>query len=140
MEPYICSEGFVTIGLGTKLHKLKGQDPKNFPITVTRRIAEEWLDAEVYLKTARLTKGKYGVVFNELSEDRQAIIISMAYQMGVSGVEKFQDMWAALDRKDWYNAEQAALDSNWARQTPSRAIRHASVLRGYSLEAIYGKG
>ena len=140
MKPYLCSAGFVTIGIGTKLHKQKGQNPDDFPITVTRRMAEEWLNTEVNIKVNRLSNGKYGHLFSKLDEGRKAIIVSMAYQMGVSGVSKFEDMWAAIANEDWYGAEAAALDSAWARKTPNRAVRHAAVLGGLTIREVYGEG
>ena len=45
-----------------------------------------------------------------------------------SGVLGFHDMLAALERGDWPAARAAALDSDWARETPARARRVADAL------------
>jgi lysozyme len=54
----------------------------------------------------------------------------MAYQMGVSGVLKFADMLAALERGERAAAATHALQSIWATQTPKRAKRIAALIRG----------
>jgi len=135
--PYLCSEGYVTAGLGTKLHNKKGMNPKDFPIRVSREVATLWLQQDVAKMELALNKTDKGGTFKGLDEDRRAIIISMAYQMGVHGVLGFPSMWRALARQDWEEAGAQALDSLWARQTPERAGRHARVLAGETLEEVY---
>jgi lysozyme len=135
--PYLCSEGFVTIGFGTKLHKSKGLDPEDFPIRVSRGMAEEWLHSEVALKDVKLMRSPMGNVHFHLDDDRRAIIISMAYQMGTSGVLRFKNMWSALKAGDYNLAADEMLDSRWAAQTPERAGRHARVMRGERLSNVY---
>ena len=136
-NPYLCSEGFVTIGLGTKLHKSKGMNPEDFPIRVTRRIAEEWLSTEVDIKHRKLTKSRWENSYGDLGDDRRAIILSMAYQMGTAGILNFRRMWFYLSQKSYNVAAEEMLDSKWARQTPKRAERHARVMRGETLENVY---
>lgn len=67
-------------------------------------------------------------VFKTLTEDRQNALIEMAYQMGVNGLMKFRNMWAAIEQGNFQQAYLEALDSNWYRQTPSRAKRVAAGL------------
>ena len=68
---------------------------------------------------------------------RRAVLLSMAYQMGVDGLMKFKNMWAAINRQDWDDAADQMLDSKWARQTPERAGRHARIMRGENPAEIY---
>lgn len=139
-KPYLCSEGYVTVGYGTKLHNQKGLDPREFSIEVTRDIAKLLLLEKVAKLEAKLSASKYGKTFDKLNADRRAIILSMAYQMGVSGVLKFPSMWRHAGNENWEGMRDEALDSLWARQTPSRAHRHAAILSGYdTIQSIYGK-
>ena len=55
----------------------------------------------------------------------QIALLDMAYQLGSHGVLGFGDMLAALEHKDYQGARAAALDSEWARETPNRAKRVA---------------
>lgn len=50
-------------------------------------------------------------------------LADMGYQLGCRGVLSFKKMLAALTRKDYLAAQQLALSSSWARQTPNRAKR-----------------
>lgn len=135
--PYLCTEGYVTYGLGTKIHKSKGLDPKDFLITINRPEAEQLLMETTARLELALSKSSKGKIFKKLDPARKAIILSMAYQMGVTGLLGFPSMWAALNNKNWEEAGYQALDSLWAEQTSERAHRHARVLAGESLEQVY---
>lgn len=141
LKPYLCSENYVTIGFGTKLSNVKGLDPSSFTLVITEEIAELLLHNDV-AKFDKELERRLGVgsIYKELNSDRRATILSMAYQMGVSGVSSFKKMWVALDNRQYDEAAKQALDSLWAVQTPARAERHARVLRGESLEEVYGSG
>jgi lysozyme len=58
----------------------------------------------------------------------------MAYQLGVEGVAKFVLMLTALERGDRETAAVNALASEWAKQTPDRAKRVATLIRGHEPE------
>lgn len=66
--------------------------------------------------------------YPKLSSIRQAVLISMAYQMGLAGVNGFQNMWLAIGAANWRSAYDSMLDSLWARQTPKRAARAARAM------------
>lgn len=57
------------------------------------------------------------------------IIIHMAYQLGVTGVGGFRNMWAAIEAEDYETAAEEMLDSRWHSQTPARAERLAERMR-----------
>jgi len=61
--------------------------------------------------------------FHRLTEVRQAVLVSMVYQLGWAGVGKFKNMLEALEDGDYNRAAEEGLDSRWARQTPQRAER-----------------
>ena len=127
---YLCSESYVTIGIGTKLHKERGLNPDDFCLTVSPEISELLMKQETDDIWRALSLDDY-------DHDRAVILASMAYQLGVSGLKGFRNMWSAIDQNDWLTAADEALDSRWSKQTPSRAQRHADVLRGNSLDQVY---
>lgn len=135
--PYLDHLGFLTVGYGTKLSNLKGLDPEDFVLKVTPDVARLMLHTTVEEFSLRLSASSQGHVFDSLDTARQAVIVSMAYQMGISGVLKFKKMWLALDNKHYTTAKIEALDSRWATQTPERAARHAQVLKQGSFAGIY---
>lgn len=134
-KAYLCSEGYPTIGIGTKLGP-KGAPIEHFTLTVSEKVAKAMLDDEVSGIVKSLVGYRW---YTQLNEDRQIIIKSMAYQMGISGLLKFRKMIAALESQDWKIAHDQALDSLWAKQTPKRANRHAEVLKSGDIKLTYGE-
>lgn len=128
-EPYYDHLGYPTVGYGFRLGK------KNAPLPefiLPKKAGEAWMQAVIDHIRSELAEE-----LSWLNEARQAIIISMAYQMGVKGVLMFQDMWAAIRKGDWNQAAEDMLDSRWAKQTPARAHRHATVMAHGLCEGVY---
>lgn len=123
-KPYLCSEGYPTIGIGTKIGP-KGANIDLYQFSVTERSAMQLLLDELGEKRNELMKLDW---FVGLDSTRADIVLSMAYQIGVTGLLKFKKMIAAIEGKNWKEAANQALDSLWAKQTPERAERHATVL------------
>lgn len=67
--------------------------------------------------------------FSALSESRQAVLIDMAYQLGVAGLMEFKHTLSAVRQGDWDGAAIGMLSSTWATQTPERAHRLAEQMR-----------
>lgn len=122
--PYVDTEGYPTVGIGTKIGP-KGAPIEQYTFTVGEKAAEALLEQELESIIWQLPIN----VNKTTNEYRKSILYSMTYQLGVSGVLKFKNMWMAIEAEDWDEAAKEALDSKWARQTPSRAKRHAEVLR-----------
>lgn len=123
-KPYHCSEGYPTIGKGTRIGP-KGAPLHYYQLSVTEAIADMLLEEELRVVRNGLERHQW---YNELNEDRQVVILSMGYQLGLSGLFKFKRMITALETKDFEKARKEALDSKWAAQTPERAQRQARVL------------
>ena len=132
-RPYHCSEGYPTIGIGTKIGP-KNADLDLYQFKVSESVAKMMLDDELMSIRKELVKHRW---YTDLDSHRQDIIKSMCYQMGVAGVFKFKKMIKALEVKDWEEAARQALDSLWAKQTPDRANRHADVLLTGDLDGVY---
>lgn len=119
-QPVTC-EGWVTIGWGFMIdQRLGGEVPKP--------VAEFWLEYAVEQRWEALMDERPWIV--EQPPNVQRALGNMAYQLGVAGVLKFEDMLDALQEGDRELAYKEALNSRWASQTPSRAQRVASMLRG----------
>ncbi len=67
--------------------------------------------------------------FVSLSETRQAALINMAFQLGVNGLLQFKKTLSLIEKKEYHKASKEMMDSLWARQTPSRAMRVSRQLR-----------
>lgn len=133
---YWCTEGFPTIGYGTKLSHSTWVPLENYDaLELTKTTAAYLLEAYVDKIAAQLHKFNW---FHGLNADRQAIIVSMAYQMGVDGLLGFTNTIRAIEMHDWNTAAAEMLDSLWAKkQTANRANRHSEVMRTGSLSSSY---
>ena len=66
---------------------------------------------------------------DELPIGAWAVLVDMAYNLGVPRLMGFEKMLAAIERMDWKAAAAEVLDSRYARQVPNRAERNALLLR-----------
>jgi lysozyme len=120
LTAYRDTRGFCTIGYGHLLDN--AIDWSNAHITQDQ--AEEWLGDDMQ-KARELATGFPH--FATLNEVRQAVLISMCFQMGDKPLH-WPDFCGALDRQDYPGATEAGLDSLWASQTPNRAKREMQML------------
>ena len=104
---YKCTEGFDTIGYGTKM-------------PITKEEAELLLEHRLKAMKAQLTSYLYDL---DIKPEAWDILFNLAYQLGVNGVLKFKKMIEALRVKNYKEASKQGLDSLWAKQTPNRANR-----------------
>ncbi len=117
---YMDSEGYQTIGLGFCLDKMP----------MPREVADFWCNLILTQRHKQiLIATHFGTVFKNLNPARQCAILNMSYQLGISGLFKFKNMWDALAVSDYQKASLEAMDSVWATQTKNRARRIAEVLR-----------
>ena len=134
-KPYLCSEGYPTVGTGIRIGP-KGAALSNYQFTVPREVDAVWLQSILnstmrsMLSNERIAKAMNVLdVLDVLDEARTAVLVSMAYQMGVAGLAQFKNTLALIDSKRFEDAAVAMLQSKWAKQTPNRAKRHAEQMR-----------
>lgn len=121
--PYFCSAGKRTFAIGYNI------DARGNPVwwdgvsPCTHQQAITQLQADVHSIADSLDKYLSG-----LNNARQAVLISMAYQMGVPGLLKFKRTLKTIAAGRYAEAAGYMLASLWAKQTPSRAMRHAKQM------------
>ena len=127
-KPYYCSAGYPTIATGQRIGP-KGAPLKLYEFTVSKSLAAVWLAEKV--KETLADMDKYTAIREAMAacnEPRQAILISMAYQMGADGLSKFTNTLKSVATQNWHAAQAGMLASKWAKQTPNRANRHATQM------------
>ncbi len=124
--PYYCTSGYPTVGIGWRIGK-KNQSLEDFElIQMCKGTAYAQLGFEISgIKAALSNELEF---FEKLSEVRQCVLISMAYQMGVKGLLSFKNMLDAMRAGCWNDAAHEGLDSKWYKQTPHRASRQMKTL------------
>jgi lysozyme len=123
LRPYRCPTGKLSIGVGRNLDD----------VGITRQEAEILFENDLMRATAAVMSRLPWAA--QLDEPRQAVLISLAFQMGVgskasgTGLLGFTRMLAAMERSAWDEAAIQLLDSRLAKQTPERTERLATQLR-----------
>ncbi len=121
---YRCTEGVPTIGYGRTIGK-KGDSLTN---EVTTKEKELVFVREKVRELSYALMSRFPTAWSKCNQARQAILISLAYQLGLAGVSQFQKMWMALSNGDFSLAAKEMLNSKWAKQTPNRAKRHVEQM------------
>lgn len=68
--------------------------------------------------------------FADLTEDRQSVVASMVFNIGLAGFKQFKKMIAAIEKEDWTEAACQMIDSTWAAQVKGRAVELAILMKG----------
>jgi lysozyme len=66
---------------------------------------------------------------NDLDAVRQLILMDMAFNMGVPRLCKFKKMWGAIHDHKFDIASIEMLDSRWAKQVGSRAVKLSDAMK-----------
>ena len=118
LKPYYCPDGKLTIGVGRNLDD----------VGINAQEADVLLDNDIEDLGRRMLGHPDLPPMDEIGPARYYALMNMGFQMGFTGLLNFQNMLKALREQDWERAKKEALDSQWARQTPSRAEEIAEIL------------
>jgi len=116
LYPYEDSLGITTIGVGRNLEDRGISEDEAFYL----------LGNDIEIIWDELIE-KHPIV-EDLDDQRQMIMLNMAFNMGVPRLGKFKKMWAAIESGDMEEASKQALDSRWANQVGRRADELAERL------------
>lgn len=119
-EAYQDHLGYLTIGYGRMIDAKMGGG-------ITEEEAAYLLSNDV----ATVCRELDGCIpwWRHLPAGVQEALANMAFQLGTPKLLRFSKMLAALEAHKFDAAADQALDSLWARQTPSRARRVAAQIR-----------
>lgn len=138
---YACSEGYPTVGYGIKIGG-KDQDLsdfRHFP-SIPEDLAEVWLRSHVMEVLGQMRSELDPRYMDRLDAVRHAVLASMVYQMGIAGVLKFKNTLRYISKCQFSLAADEMLDSQWAKQTPERALRHSQMMLTGELHDYYKEG
>lgn len=116
-KPYRCTAGKLTIGFGFNLDDT-GLTREECLLVLRHRLDK--LVGEIIKKLPW---------YRNLNHARQAVLVGMAYQMGLAGMLGFKTTLAYIEAGRYTEASAQMLSSKWARQTPARARRAAYMMR-----------
>lgn len=115
-KPYLCSQGFTTIGYGRNLDA----------VGITREEAQQMLEHDIYTAVVELDKYQW---FMLLDKVRQDALTDFMFNVGAATFAQFKLMIAALQKGDYQEASKQLLDSRYAKQVGDRAQEIAYMIR-----------
>ena len=153
-DVYTDTMGYETIGIGFCLDRITIPDhiksdwekavnaavpdePTQWP-PMPEKIADEWLEFLIGQNryVLQVYVDKYAI-YENLSQVRRDVIDDMCYQLGVSGVCRFNKMWKCLKADDHKGAAVQMRDSSWRKQTENRCDRLAWMMEFDELHEYY---
>ena len=116
--PYAYQDqfGYWTIGVGRLIDKRKGGHLSDEEIDFLldndiKRVAKEVIEALPWVA--------------HMTEARQAVVLGMAFQMGLHGLLGFTGTLASMRDEHYADAAEGMRLSQWAKQTPQRVHKMA---------------
>jgi lysozyme len=117
LKPYTDTVGKLTIGIGRNLDD-RGITGEEADYLLSNDIGDVWLQL-----VSRLA------FFSRLDTVRQAVVIDMAFNLGLTGLQSFKMTLAFIETGRYAEAAAAMLQSKWAAQVGHRAVRLAEMMR-----------
>lgn len=125
-KAYQDSRGIWTIGIGHNL-EADGFSPEEARLQV-------WTDDQISTQLEKdIREALEGIDLklpwtNSLDDNRHAVIVGMAFQLGLDGLLKFKNTLRAVQEGRWQLAHDNMLQSRWASQAPKRVARLADIM------------
>lgn len=121
-KPYKDTTGNLTVGVGHK-------------VTDTEVVKSHYTDSEINkllrddtrkaIQAAKTTVKN----FDQQPTKVKLILVDMAYNLGPTGLRKFEKAIDAIEKQDYDKASQELKDSKWYGQTGKRARNHVEKIK-----------
>lgn len=131
LMPYLCPSKKTTIGIG---HNIEAR-----PFTAEeQRAIGDWVKGITKNAAYMILRNDIRICLRDLQKlgfwyyldgERQYALIDMCFQLGWEGLCQFKKMLEAIRVKNYAEAYKQCLDSQYAKQTPTRAKRIAYLLK-----------
>ena len=116
LKPYLDTVGKMTVGYGRNLTD----------VGISQQEASFLLENDIKKVIHELIKIPW---FNTLNPARKAVLIDMAFNLGISGLMKFRRTLQSIETGQYELAAKQMLQSKWARQVGTRAKRLAHMMQ-----------
>ena len=116
-KPYTDTVGKLSIGIGRNLDDKGLSDDEIFHL-LNNDIADAIQDVRHCFSC-----------YDQLSEARKMVLVSMAFNLGRTRLAKFVRFIGAVHLGRWEEAAEEMLDSTWAKQVGDRAVTLATMMR-----------
>jgi len=118
LKPYRCTAGKLTIGVGRNL-EANG---------ISQTEAFVMLENDILRCESELI---YQIpdIYSGLNDARKSVLLSMCFNLGISGLLGFKNTLAFIGSGDFERAANGMLASKWAKQVGRRAIELSELMR-----------
>ena len=119
--------GYATFGIGHLVTESDPEQGQSLGTSVSsERVAEAFeSDIQSVLRDCNILYSD----FDDLPEEAQQVIANMMFNLGRPRLSKFAGMKRGVDARDWNQAADEMVDSNWYRQVTNRADRLVERVR-----------
>lgn len=116
LKPYKCTAGKLTIGWGRNIED----------VGISQQEADYLFDNDLKkVQDELLAKIPW---FTTLNEVRQAVLLDMAFNLGVNGLLKWVITLGNVAKGHYKQASIDMLNSKWAKQVPNRAKKLSAMM------------
>ena len=122
---YLDTLGKRTVGVGHLCVEDFWEDDKEYEESFLMEILQK--DLQEAIRGAKELMEEHGCA--DIDERAEEILIEMVFQLGMTGVSKFRNMWKCLSELNYLGASFEMLDSRWAKQTPNSAKDMAEQMK-----------
>ena len=119
LRPYKCSAGKLTIGYGRNLED----------VGISEEEAEAMFDVDFAKAVENVNRLLKEEGITELHKQRFYVLTDMVFNLGYAGIKKFKKLLYALKKGFYDDAAKEMLNSQWALQVGSRAIKLAAMMK-----------
>ena len=131
LQPYRCSEGYLTIGVGRNLetNPLTAEEKRvcgDYKSGITKNAAFFLLRNDI--KRVKQECSEQIPFWDTLDDERQYALLDMAFNLGISGLLKFKKMLSYMGVGNYRQAAIECLASKYAKDVSQRAERIAKCI------------
>lgn len=126
-EVYRCTANKLTQGIGRNLEAHPISDKEKAELVngkVSLEVARRWMREELEPLEDKLSETKDYLNCNTV---RRAVLLDMAFNMGLTGLSKFKKMWEHIHNSNWVEASREMKDSSWYIQVGRRGKRNVEL-------------
>ena len=117
LKAYLCPAGKITVGVGRNLEDAG----------ISEAEAMVLLDNDI--ERCRVDAAKAFPWFKEMGAARQDVVLSMIFNLGLKGFQRFSKAIQAIEAKNYDLAASELMNSHWAAQVGKRAVDLADMMR-----------
>lgn len=121
LNPYICTAGKLTIGIG---HNLSDNG-------ITQEMSRFIFQCDLQECIVDLESFVFPGQFDSFPENIQHVLLDMRFQLGFMGFRNFKKMIAAFKRMDFAEAVRQMKKSRWYFQVPARAEKLIGMVEAF---------